>query len=839
MAPSDPAAPAAGQSKDSSGPTRWFAGLAFDFRHAFRQLRKHRGFTAVSLLTLALCIGANTAIFSTVYALMLKPLPFAEPDRLVEVYNTYIKAGLPKASSNVVQYLEYQRDVPAFSDLGLWTTYEAMVGEDADTQRLAGARTTADFFAVLGLKPLIGQFFTPENHLPSADKVVVLAQSYWESRYQSDPGVVGQKIRLDGESFTITGIAPRALESFNARVRFVRPISWNPDSVNQIARHGNNPQLFARLNPGTSAALAEEQVNTVERRFYETAPAATKEFIDRAGHHSAVRGVQFERVQPVRSTLLLLQGGVLFVLLIGCVNVANLLLARANARQSELAIRLALGSGRAAIGRQLLVESLLLTGLGTGLGLAVAWGAVAAFNRYRAQQLPDTLPFALDGQVLAFTAVLAVAAALLIGLAPIVHVLRADLMGLIHRSSRSASGSRGVRTLSSVLIVGQVAVALMLLTGAGLLIHSFLKATAINPGFEPQGVFAGRIAVPLAQRPNADAMRTFRDRLTQSMQEIAGVDAVALSAATPFRGNLPLNAFTLAEDTLPPGAPQPGANRVIVSPEYLKTLRLTLVEGRFLEAGDAAPGARQAFVVDENFAQKYFPGKSALGGRFTFGGRPQNEADWPVVVGVVKDVPHRGVEDRSGIPYIYQVLGGQQGTLAIFLRTERNLAALVPLVREKLRAIDPAIALYESGPLATVIDESFTQRRATMLLIGAFAGLALFLSALGIYGVLAYDVTQRTRELGVRGAIGATPPQIVALVMRQGLWKTTVGIVLGLVGAALLSRYLGTLLFQVEPTDPRAYAAVALIFLLVAALASYLPARRAARINPVEALQTE
>jgi putative ABC transport system permease protein len=277
---------------------------------------------------------------------------------------------------------------------------------------------------------------------------------------------------------------------------------------------------------------------------------------------------------------------------------------------------------------------------------------------------------------------------------------------------------------------------------------------------------------------------------------------------------------------------------VTASPEYLATLRLQLVDGRFLEAADAQPG-RTVFVVDENFARKYFPGRSAVGGRFTFGNRPTNEADWPTVVGVVKDVPHKGVEDLSGIPFIYQVLGGQPSNLAVFLRTPRNAAEMVPLIREKLRAIDPALSLFESGPLLDAINESFTQRRAIMLLLGAFAGLALFLSALGIYGVLAYDVTQRTREIGVRGAIAAKPPQIVALIMRQGLWKTGLGLVIGLIGAVVLSRYLATLLFEPRPTDPRAYAAVPAVFLVVAALASYLPARRAARINPVDALRAE
>lgn len=820
-------------------PLRLSSGIASDLRHAVRLLLKSRGFAGITLLTLALCIGANTAIFSTVHALMLKPLPFPEPGRLVEIYNTYVKGGVPRGSSNVVQYLDYKQNTTSFAHVGLWVPFQAMFGEEAAAERLAGVRTTADLFDVLGLKPVIGQFFTADNHLPAADKVLVLTQSFWETQYREDPGVLGRTVRLDGETFTIVGVAPRALEAFNAaRVRFVRPLSWDPTRLDPNSRHANNPRLFARLKPGITPGQAHAEADMIERRFYDAGAPPLREFLDRAGHRIAVGLVQLERVQPLRTTLLMLQGGVALVLLIGCVNVANLLLARANGRQSELAIRFALGASRGVIARQLLLESLLLTTLGAALGLGVGAGLVQAFNLYRAQMMPDALPFVLDASVLGFTAASSVVAALLISVAPIFHVLQANLMALIHRTSRGASGGVGVRTLSSVLIVGQVAGAFILLTGAGLLIHSFMKAIAVNPGIDPQGVILGRMAVPLAHRKDDATARSLHERVTRAMQELPGVSSVALSLATPFQGGMPLNAFTLAEDTLPPGSPQPGANRVIVSPDYFATLRITLLEGRQFEPADTT-APRPAYIVDENFARKYFPGRSAVGGRFSFAGRPQNDADWPVIVGVVRPVPHRGVEDRSGVPFVYEPIRGRFGGLTVFLRTPRPAAETIALMREKLRAIDPAIALFDTGTLQAAIDSSYNERRAVMLLLGGFAGLALFLSALGIYGILAYDVTQRTREIGVRGAIGATHGQIVGLVMRQGLWKTALGLGLGLAGALLLSGYLKTLLFDLSPTDPRAYAFVAALLFLVAALASYLPARRAAGINPIEALRVE
>ena len=817
------------------------AGATSDLRYAARQLWKSRGFAAVTLLTLALCIGANTAIFSAVYGLMLKPLPFPEPARLVEIYNTYPKGGVPRASSNIVQYLDYKQNGSSYEHVALWAPFQGMYGEDVSAERLSGVRAAADIFNVLGLTPILGQFYTAENHVVPNDKVLVLTQSFWETHYNEDPTVIGKTARLDGETFTIVGIAPRAFEAFNAaRARFVRPFSWNPANVNPNSRHGNGPNLFARLKPGVTLGQAQAEAETIERRFYDAGSPQVRTFLDRAGHKIAVRSVQLERVQPMRATLYMLQGGVILVLLIGCVNVANLLLARANARRAELAVRSALGATRGLLARQLLFEGALVTALGTFLGIAVAAGLTWGFNLYRARIMPDALPFTLDRNVLAVTVAMAVATALLISVAPILHILRTNLSEIINSSSRGSADGVGIRALSSTLIVGQVAVALVLLCGAGLLIHSFMRALAVNPGFEPRGVVVGRLAVPPALRGSGNAARTLQERVKQVMQEIPGVTGVAFSIATPFLGGIPLNAFTLAEETLPPGSPQPGANRVVVSPEYLKTLRLTLLEGRFIEPSDiSAEGNSRVFVVDENFARKYFPGRSAIGGRFSFGGRPQNDADWPTVIGVVRNVPHRGVYDDSGVPFVYQPLGGGLGGGTVLLRTDRPVAETVALMRGKLNGIDPSIALFDTGSLEDAIASSYTERRATMLLLAGFAGVALFLSTLGIYGVLTYDVSQRTREIGVRGAIGATHQQVIGLVMRQGLVKAIIGLAIGLVGAVLLSGYLRTQLYQVSPTDPRAYVVVSVVLLSVAALASYLPARRAARINPIEALRME
>ena len=810
-----------------------------DLRHAFRLLWKTKRVTSIALVTLALCIGATTAIFSSVYSLMLKPLPYQQPEQIVELYTSAAKAGLNRMPANVPMYLDYSANASSYDGLALWSFGYNLVGDKESVVRTAGVRATAEIFDLLRIQPVLGSFFTKEQNRPGADKVVVLTQSHWQTQFNESPDVIGREMTIDDERYQIIGVAPRVLEAMDARMKFIAPLSWPPQAENPQARYGVGIQLFGRLKPGITPETADAEAKVLEKRYVDAGPPPLKQFVERSGMTMNVGGVQEQRVRPVRSTLLMLQAGVAFVLLIGCVNIANLLLARSNARQSELALRSALGAGRGTIARQLLLESLVLTSLGAILGLGVAWLALRGTNFYLARMLPQALPASLDWRVLGFAVILTGVVGLLIGLIPVFQFLRTNLAATIQSSSRSSSSGRGVRALSGALVVTQVAVALMLLTGAGLLIRSFAQALKVDTGIDANNVVTARVALPRHHRDSPEAARNIRDRLLQAMREIPGATSVAISAATPFQGGLPINAFTLAVDTLPPGAPQPGAFRVIVSPGYAEALGLQLVEGRFFEEADTTPG-RNFFVVDQSFAQKYFPNGSAVGGRFTFGGPPQDPTQWPTIIGVVKDVPHNGVEEDSGNPFVYQVIqGGQPGNLTMFTRSTRPAADVVAALREKVRAIDPAIPLYDAGALAEVVDASFDSRRAVMLLLTIFAGLALFLSALGIYGVLAYDVSQRTREIGVRSAIGASRAQVTYLVLAQGLWKSGIGVLIGLAGAWLLSSYMTTLLFDVEPTDPLVYAAVSAVLIAVALLASYLPARRASRIDPLVALRDE
>jgi predicted permease len=808
-----------------------------DIRQSFRLLWKAKRVTATTLITLALCIGATTAIFSSVYSLMLKPLPYQQPEQIVELYTSAVKAGLDRMPANIPFYKDYSANATSYENLALWAFGFNLVGENDSVARIPGARATAEIFTILRVQPVIGTFFTKENNQPGNEKVIVITRSYWEQQYEERPDVLGTEVRIDDETYKIIGVAPRVFEAFDARIKFVAPLAWPPAAENPQGRYGVGIQLFGRLKPGAAIGQADAEAKVMEQRYVESGPAPLKQFVERSGMTMNVGGVQEERVRPVRSTLLMLQGGVAFVLLIGCVNVANLLLVRSNARQSEMALRAALGAARSAIARQFLTESLLLTSMGAVLGMGVAWGALRITNSFLTEMLPQSLPATLDWRVLGFAMALTLVVGLLIGLIPMIHVLRINLAQVIQSSSRSASSSRGVRAMSGVLVIAQVAVALMLLTGAGLLIRSFAQAMRVDTGLQADGVVTARIALTREYRASPEAAAKIRERLLQTMREIPGVTSVALSFSTPFQGGLPINAFTLETDTLPPGAPQPGAFRVVVTPGYLQTLGLTLVDGRFYEEADLAPG-RQQFVVDESFARKFFPGRSAIGGRFAFGGRPDNPDDWPVIIGVVKDVPHNGVEEKSGNPIIYQLLqAGSPGGLTMFMKANRPMADVVASLRNGVRAIDPKLPLFEVGTLEDAVGSSFDNRRAVMLLLGAFAGLALFLSAIGIYGVLAYDVSQRTREIGVRSAIGASRGQISALILKQGLWKGGIGVVLGLAGAWMLSSSMSSLLFDVTPTEPVVYVSVSLVLIGVALLASYLPARRASRINPLVALR--
>jgi len=703
--------------------------------------------------------------------------------------------------------------------------------------RISGALATAELFEVLGVHPLVGRFFTAENHVHAANGVVVLTESFWRSHFQGNRDVIGRTLLLDGKTFEIIGVAPRIFEALDARVRLIRPLSWSAGQ--QFGRMGYSARLFGRMKATATIAEAYGQVSALEQKYYDTAPIGARNLYDRTGHLIHLDTVQAQRAAPVKTSLYLLQGGALFVLLIGGVNIANLLLARCNARRAEFSLRAALGASRGAIVRQLWVESAMLTGVGAALGLALAWGGLGAANHFMANLLPDALPFSLDARVLGYVAAITAILSLVIGLLPVGQLLGGNLGNFMESGGRGASSGREMRAMSSTLVVVQVAFALVLLIGAGLLIRSFTNVLAIESGFDPKQVIGARVGVP------KDKEKSFPPRLLAALQEIPGI-VVSMGSAMPFRHvdsagmSMPLGVLHVKDHTLPAGVGQPSVYYSGVLPSYFSVMRIPLFEGRWFEESDMEHN--RSIVVDEAFAWRYFPGRSAVGQRLMLNaGPPQKEEDWQQIIGVVGNVRANGVEDKSGQPFLYVPLTQTPfyGTLSVFIRTARPVSEVAALLREKVTAVDPTLPVIQIALMDSVIGESLSNRRGIMWLLASFAGVALVLSAVGIHGVLAYDVSQRTREIGIRGALGATRGQLAGMVVRQGLWKTSLGTAAGLVGAAILSRFMASLLFEVSPIDPLVYASVALLLGIVAAVACWLPARRAAKVDPIVALRCE
>jgi predicted permease len=814
----------------------WVENLGRDFRFSFRSLRRSPAFSAAVILTLGLCIGANTTIVSVLYGLVLKPLPFHDADQIVEVYNSLPKAGQPKLRVSVEQYLDYKEHADLFSAVSIWGGWMFNIGEDAATDRLVGMRTTPDYFTVMGVQPLLGRFFTMEECVPGKDAVVVLTQAFWEQYYHADRNVIGRVIRLSRQPFTIIGVAPRSLRAVGVDPVLMKPFEWNPDSVQPKWRFAGFAQMFARIKPGVAYGTAQAQLDTLEQRARDTlADPAQRNLLMSGGQKMGIGQLRTEQTKSVRTGLLLLQGAALLVLLLGCVNVASLMLARANARQVELAVRQALGAGRATLARQLLTEAALLALAGAALGLGLAAASLQLINRYTATILLGSSPVVLDGRILGLTLVVTFAVALLIGLLPVLRAWRVSgLQGAIQSGTRGASRGGGIRAMSGVLVTTQVALALVLLIGAGLLIRSFGKVMAVNPGFDAAKIIHVRVATDPSYKTLASVQAAY-SRIMEKMREIPGVESAGSSNSMPGYGQLTPGALPLRGRPLGQDQAYPTAIMLSVSPEFLPTMGIRLLDGRNFTAADLLPGARPVYIVDRKFAQRYFPRGNAVGQLFDLGTKDEKPEMAPMIVGVAEFARFGGLDERGDDSYVYNAGGGG----SFELRTSRSLEDMLPLIRAAVRSVDSGLPIYMAMTMQMQLDDAGANRRGVMWLLGAFAGIALILSAVGLYGMLAYDVTQRTKEIGIRGAIGATRGQIVALILRQGLWKAGAGLGIGLVAAIYLSRFIGSLLFEVDPKDPLVFTSVAGLLLLVALFASWLPARRASKIDPIIALRSE
>lgn len=814
-----------------------------DLKRVLRQLWRSKGVTLAVALTLALCIGANALIFLMLYSLVLKPPPFAEPRQLVEIYNSYPKLGIANFRGNVPQYLDYAKHPELFSGVALYLQTAMTVGDAAGPTRTDSARVTPSFFQMLGVKPVVGRFFNPEFSEPGNSRYAVLAYPYWQAHFASDPGVVGRKITIEELPYTIVGVAPASVQYFATSVALFIPQTWSTQSFDELSRHTKEPrligQLFARLRPGITMAQAAARVTAIDLAYYEHASVAYRRYVDGTGAESVVRALQDQHASSNENALYLLQSAALFVLLIGCVNVANLLLARTVAQESELAIRYALGCGRWQIIRQTLLESFSLSLLGGALGLGLGVAGVRVVNRYASALLAYGTRVTPDVSLLAAAFVLAIAVGLLIGGLPALRLARCDFLAGLRHSSRNASMSRGGRAFRSLLASGQFALSLILLVSTGLLVRSLVQVLTIPPGFDVKDVTTARIAMPPVWFRDMARVAHMQDLMLDALRQIPGVGAVGLASNTPMHGRyLMVNLFIYGAG----GAAKtshPVANYLSVSPGYFGALGISILNGRPFDARDDAEQVR-SIIIDRRLADLDFPGQDPVGRRMAFDRMPEKDDQWWTIVGVAEMARYNGLDDLSGVPFVYFPIRQEQflGS-SFFVRSRRSADDLIPLIREQILSVTPAVPVYAADSMEDIVASSLDNRKGLLVLLGAFGFVAVTLSAMGIYSVLAFDVSQRTREIGIRGAIGASRRQILALILSQGLRNIGLGLGVGLIGAFFLGRLLMGLLFKVEPYDPLTLGAISFLLTAIGLTASFLPAWRAARVDPVVALRCE
>ena len=814
-----------------------------DFLFGLRLLFKQRAFTAAALLTLALCIGANTAIFTVLENVVLRGLPFPHGEELVTMYNIYPGVGVSDRGSNgVPDYLDRRKMTNVFSEVALIGNIGYEVGMEGSPQRIRGQYVTPSFFQVLGVRPLAGRTFTEEEAVLGKEKVAVLTEGLWKDMFARDPNVVGKDIRLSGAPYRIVGVMPATFGiPGNDDVRIFTSFAFTKEQTSDQARHSNNWGMIARLKPGVSLAQARERIDDLNRRSLDIFPQLRQLLIN-ARFGTRVAGLRDELVRDIRPTLYLLQIAVAAVLLIGCVNLANLMLVRSNVRMKEFAIRYSLGAGRWRVARQLLTESVVLALMGGALGIAVAYGGVRLLSYLGAKDLPRGVNIEIDAGALAFTAAVALITGMVFGGVPLVHVLRRDLNAVFRGSERTGTAAHGAVWIRSALVVCQVAFAFVLLIGAGLLTISFARLLRVDPGFQPENVVTAQVALPRVRYGDDSRARNFLADLLQRLSVIPGVRQTGATTFLPFGGNSNASVTTIVGRALAPGEipPVPGWNNA--TPGYLQAMRIPLIEGRDISDSDG-PDTQKVVIIDQFLARKYFPKGDAIGARITRGiqvpGDPR-KPDECTIVGVAGSVKTGNLAENNPVGQVYYSYKQYvPRTVHLALRTERDDPQLIAAIRRTLHQADPELPLFDVKTMPERLAASLRTPRAAMALCLIFAGLALLLAAIGVYGVLAYSVSQRTREFGIRVALGAGGRELVGMVVGQGLRMAAFGLAAGAAGAFALTRMMSALLFEVRPSDPAVFLAVAAVLGAVASIASLIPSARAARIPPAVALRYE
>ncbi|HYM11188.1 MAG TPA: ABC transporter permease [Bryobacterales bacterium] len=811
-----------------------------DFRFALRTLMKTPRFTAAAAITLALGIGANTAIFSVVEAVLLRPLPYRDPSRLVVVMESSVRHGgsIPAAPANFFDWRQQSTVFDSIAAAEAWGgTFTVPQGQPGRPEQIPGLHVTTDLFGALGVPPLLGRTFSAEDGLPGNRRVLVLSYRLWQRRFGGDPSVIGKTIQLTGENYTVLGVMPpgfRFAPFWQTEAEFWAPLDYTP--AREHDRRGNSLRVFARLKPGVTLEQARSEMRGIARRLEQQYPRTNTDSTAR------VTPLQEMTVGSVRPALLILAGAVAFILLIACANVANLMLARATARRREIAVRLALGASRFRLIRQLLAESMLLAVAGGATGLLLAWWGIHALIATTPDiarfGLPRQQGIGIDGTVLAFTCLLSLATGVMFGFAPALQASKTDLNASLKEGGRAPMG--GARTrLRSALVVSEIALASMLLAGAGLLIRSFQKLHSIDPGFRPRNVLT--LAVSAAGSPHAGVVQraAFYHRLVEQAAAIPGVQSASAVNHIPLAGDLWTNDFTIEGRPAPRPGSEPSAVYRVVLPDYFRTMGIALLEGRDFTERDTG-NAPAVILINQALARRFWPGEDPLGKRMKLGGA-DSQSSWLTIVGVVRDVKQWGWADKPGnemyLPY-YQTASPQAYTTLV-VRAAADPAMLVKALPAAIWSLDKDLPISGLASMEDIVSNSMWQPRFSMLLLGSFAAVALLLASVGIYGMMSYAVSQRTHEIGIRMALGARPRDVLTMVIRQGAALAAIGLALGLAGSLVLTRLLSSLLYQVSTTDPPTFAAISALLAAVALAASYLPARGATKVDPLAALRYE
>lgn len=802
-------------------------------RVTIRRLLGEPAFTFTVLCTLALCIAANVAIFAVVDAILVRSLPLPAPSELVTVVNAYPGAGVERAAASIANYFDRREALKSFSSVSLIRDVAITVGAAGSPNRVPMARVTPEFFDTLHVRLARGHAFTDANLGYGTDEVAILTDAFWRSQFDADPKVIGQTFFNDGIKITIVGVLPPGFRYLSSKALFYRPLSHDAKERGADERHNNSAQMIARLAPGATLKAAQSELDAFNRQQVADDPKA--DLIKNAGFRTNVFPLHADHVRSVRPVLLLLQCGVFFLLLIGAVNLANLLLIRASGRTKELAVRQALGAGRRHIIREVTTETTLLALVGGLLGLLLGAFGIELLARLGTGQLPLGTTITFDGRL----AAISLGAALLVGLflaAPIVWLnLRSTLAAGLQTETRGGTTSRAAQRLRHGFIVAQVALAFVLLSGAGLLGLSLKHLLETPPGFNASQVLTGELALPWKNYRDDATRMAFVQRLLPALRAIPGVTHAAINSGLPFTGQG--SNSVLAIEGLDTSKLR--AHRLSAATEdYWTTMNIPLIEGRFLTDRDDAKGPRVC-VIDQALAKRYWPNESALGRRLATGTEFKDDNTY-TIVGVVGSVKHEELAEADGhgaayFPYAFF----NANSFTIVLRTSLPPAALGPSLQKTILRLDAELPVDDLKPMQTRIDDSLVARRSPAILAAVFAGVALLLAAVGTYGVLAYSVNQRRREIGVRMALGALPEQVLAQFLRLGAALLLTGLGLGVIGAWIAGRAMQTVLFGVGVLNPGVLAATALVMASIVFLAIYLPSRRAARVDPMTALRAE